>query len=225
MKKLTSVIVLILFASASIMAQAVGIRIGVNANNIRIDGLSDQLIPDTDYKAGFTGGVFADVELQNGFVFHPELNFTQKGFITQYSTDLSMGGFDIPIGASLHTQINYAEAAPLFKYEKGNDLASFYVLAGPSIGYATNGTARARASAIIDFNVYTTDIQMNSDYINRWDLAGNVGVGASVKAGSGKLFADVRYQHSFTSGIANQLFDIDFKNSGIQASAGYAYQF
>ena len=225
MKKLTATFAMLLFFTSFALAQSVGIKVGVNANNINIDGVSDQLIPNTDFKAGFTGGVFSDIELNSGFVFHPELNFTQKGFITKYNLDYSMGGFDIPIGASLHTNVNYVEAAPLFKYERGNELAQVYLIAGPSIGYATNGTMRARATAIIDFNVYSTDIDMTSAYVNRWDLAGNIGVGGAIKAGSGKIFADVRYQHSFTSGITNQLFDIDFKNSGIQASAGYAYQF
>ncbi|MCB0648216.1 MAG: PorT family protein [Saprospiraceae bacterium] len=225
MKRLSTIFALLVSFTTLTFAQEVGIRLGVNANNIRIDGLSDQLTPATDFKAGFTGGVFADLPLQNGFVFHPEANFTQKGFITKYNTDYSMGVVDIPIGASLHTNINYAEVAPLMKFEQGNDMAKFYVIAGPSLGYATNGTMRARASLILDFNVYTTDIDLSNDFVNRWDLAGNVGFGGSVKAGNGKIFADVRYQHSFTSGITNQLLDIDFKNSGIQASAGYAYQF
>ena len=213
-----------LFTTAS-FAQNIGIKVGANMTNTRIDGVASQLNPNTDFKTGFVGGVFSDIALMNGFSFHPEVNFIQKGFVTEYETDFEMAGINIPLGASAQTNLNFIEAEPLFKYAVGNENVKFYALAGPSIGYAINGKVTTRARALFDFNVTSTDLNLDNDMYNRIDIAGNVGVGTAIKAGTGEIFADVRYQHSFSSGLKDQILNIDFRNSGVSANVGYAYHF
>jgi hypothetical protein len=213
------------FFGFSLSAQTVGLKLGSNTNNVRIQGLDSRLNPDTDVKSGFNGGIFVEFDLPQKWSLTTGLQYNQKGFITSFSTNVNVG-FELPIGASIHTNTNYVEVPLNLMHTFGNDNIGFYVSAGPSIGYAVNSEAIAKTNSIIRLNVYRTDIDLNNDMVNRWDLAGNIGTGVKIKLGSGYVHAGVGYQHSFSSGIsADNIIDVRLRNSGVNTSVGYAFKF
>jgi hypothetical protein len=211
--------------SGVLAAQTIGFKVGSNTNNVRFQGVDSRINPDTDFKSGFNGGVFIDFELADKWSLSSGINYNQKGFITSFHTKTDVG-FELPLGAGIHTNTNYVEIPVNLNHTFGNEKFGVYVSAGPSIGYALNAEAVAKTNSLIRLNVYRTDINLSHDMINRWDVAGNLGAGVKVKLGKGYVHAGIGYQHSFSSGIsAGEIIDVRLRNSGINTSAGYAFKF
>jgi hypothetical protein len=225
-KKL-KLIVFLLAATISIQAQiAVGIKSGVNLADTRVDGLFDNNLPEQTMYPGFTVGVIAEIPLMNGFAFRPELNFVQKGFVTDISiTDFELLGIDIPLGARAKTRFNYVDMPLLLKYSTGSDLAKLYFIAGPTLGYTLNAHVRPVANLFIDINLPRVNIPLDNDIYQRWEVAATMGIGGEFKAGQGKIFGDARYNLGLTNMLQDPIIDFRAKNQGIAITAGYAYQF
>ena len=204
---------------------SLGVKLGVNVADTRVDGLIDNLIADQTKYSGYTAGIMAEIPITDALSFRPELNYIQKGFVVAQSFDVNLLGIDMPIGAKAKTRINYVEMPLLMKYTYGNDQASVYAIAGPNIAYATSASLRPVASIIIDFNLPRVDINLGNDIYNRMELSGVLGAGGEVKAGHGKIFSDVRYNLGFTNMLNNPIVDLRIKNQGFNITAGYAYTF
>lgn len=213
-----------LFYSYSSNAQiSVGIKGGIHFADVRTEGISDQYLPEPQVYEGFTVGGVVELALQNGFSFQPELNFVQKGF--RAMEEFPITDLDLPVGAGMKTRLNYLEVPLLFKYASGNDLAKWYVVAGPAVSYATEGYVRLVVRAVIDFTLPAQQLNLNNDIYRRWDAAVTGGLGGEIKAGPGKIFADVRYTHGLANVLNNPIVDVKVKNQGFTLCTGYAYNF
>jgi Outer membrane protein beta-barrel domain len=218
--------ILALFSIVTLEAQvSVGVKVGANFADTRVNGLIENLTPEQTTFTGFTAGVVAELPVLGNLTFRPELNFIQKGFTTAQSFDVELLGIDMPIGAKARTRINYIELPLLLKYNIGNETAKAYVIAGPNISYAANAELRPVATLLVDFNLPSVNIDMSNDIYQRWELSGTLGAGGEVKAGNGKIFADARYNLGFTNMLNNPIVDLRIKNQGVNLSAGYAYTF
>jgi len=219
----------ILFVVAAFVANgqvSLGVKAGVNFADTRVNGLIDNLLPEQTVYTGFTTGIVAEIPMINGFSFRPELNYIQKGFISQANLyDFEVIGIDIPIGAKAKTRYNYIEMPLLLKFSTGNDIAKFYVIAGPNVSYAVNAHIRPVANFLISFNLPKVNLGLSNDIYQRWELSGTLGAGAEIMAGHGKIFGDIRYTHGFTNMVNNPIIDFQAKNQGFNLSAGYAYVF
>ncbi|MCZ2101201.1 MAG: PorT family protein [Chitinophagales bacterium] len=220
-------VVLGLGMSSLVHAQyAVGVKLGANFANTSIGGIQEGYLPDQDVYTGFTAGLIGEIPLQNGFTFRPEINYTQKGFITDISVyDLDIFGVGTNLGAKAKTRYNYIDVPLLFKYSLGNDLAKVYFLAGPTFGYALDGHVRPVANVIVQVNLPKIKLPLDNDIYQRFEVAATLGIGGEVKAGPGKIFADVRYNAGITDMLKNTIIDISSKNKGFAISGGYAYVF
>lgn len=205
---------------------AVGLKIGANLSDTKIGGFADGLLPSQDIYTGFTAGVIGEIPIKNGFAFRPEINFTQKGFITDISAyEVDVFGVKTSLGAKAKTRYNYLDVPLLFKYSIGTNIAKAYFIAGPTVGYAMNGHIRPVANIIIQVNLPKIDLPLDSDIYQRWELAATIGAGGEVKAGFGKIFADVRYNVGITDMLKNTIIDIRSQNQGFAITGGYAYEF
>ena len=223
MKKLV-VVVLALVYVYSISAQGtLGIRMGGSYNDTRVSGINPQFIPQTRYFEGFTAGVFYDIPLLNGFEFSPGINYTEKGFVVKERLEVDLLDMNLPFGIKLETKINYLEAPLLFRYNITKGISQFFFELGPTVGYAIYGEARTKATAIIDFNIVTLPINLNNPIYRRVELSAQVGMGTSIKAGNGKVYADIRYQRGFSDMLANTILDITMKNSSVNFGLGYVF--
>jgi hypothetical protein len=223
MKKLVLLSLSILSFAVSISAQQVGIRLGANMNNIRFTGIQSDFNPETSFKTGFAGGITYEHDLGSKFSLQSGVVYIQKGFIYGLEQSTTLGGVKIPLSASIHQNSNFLELPLILNYKLGNEKLGFYVGAGPSIGYALNGSVVAKTSAIINLNVYEVPINYSNDNISRWDLTGNVNGGLKLKAGSGHINFGITYQHSFSSAANINMVDLKLQNSGIITQLGYSY--
>jgi hypothetical protein len=117
--------VLVLLVFVGVKAQDFGVKIGLNYSNWHtsydISELSDPLLR-------FNAGVFADFELSDRIVLHPELLYSAKGLTIS--------------GEAVDYQQNYLDIPILFSY-RITDEFSFNI--GPEVGFllsakATDGT-------------------------------------------------------------------------------------
>ncbi len=229
MNSLKTVLAAIMMIGMSVMAHAqyaVGAKIGVNLADTKVGGFADDFLPKQQVYAGYTVGIMGEVPLNNGFAFRPEINFTQKGFITDIKVyDADIFGIKTNLGAKAKTRYHYVDVPLLFKYSKGNELVKAYLLAGPTIGYAVDGYVRPVANLILQINLPKINLPLDSDIYQRFELALTLGAGGEVKAGHGKIFADVRYNAGITDMLQNTLIDVTSRNKGFAITGGYAYVF
>lgn len=220
-----TIIAVLAITSISNAQTTIAAKTGVYFSNANIEGLTSSLTPDTKVLLGSTTGITADIILGSGFSFAPEVLYTQKGFVISEGFDVDIFGLPINLGATITNRINYLETPLLFKYTVDLGQVELYGQAGPSLGFATSAHTQATANVIFDIDITGTDLNLESNNYNRWDLGANIGAGMAIKTTTGKFFGDIRYQHGFTDVIEDTIIDIKIKNRGVGLTAGYAMTF
>jgi hypothetical protein len=214
------------FSIAFVNAQkvAVGARAGIMWNNV----VSGDLANTLDFKTISTSsvGLVADVALTNNLAFHPELNYTEKGFKTNIGKDLTLLGVQLPLGAKASTVVKYVDVPLTIKYKFGNtEGVNFYAMAGPTFGYALSGKLETSAKILIDIKIATTDINLASQNYTRFEVGGMVGAGMNVPVGNGNFFIDARYTRSFQDVYEVPIIGSKVRNQGFGVGLGYVHSF
>jgi hypothetical protein len=227
MKKVKfTLVAMALLASTFVFGQfSLGLKTGLSISDPQTELYIDAINNAPKSYTSFLLGGTAEIQINQYFSFQPELQYVRRGFTINEGTSFNVIGFDIPVGAKATTSINYIETPLLAKAKIGNGTTNFYGVAGPSIGYATSAKIQPKVTLLIDFNLPEVDIDLSNNIYNRTEVSGVIGAGVEHNVQTGKLFADVRYSHSFTNIINDPIIDVSVKNSGVQLSVGYAYQF
>jgi Outer membrane protein beta-barrel domain len=216
--------ILSVFAFSFINAQnvAVGLRVGASWQNVQsrdVTALGFNNISVASF------GAVADVKLTNNITFHPEINYTEKGFKSNVGTDLSLFGTSLPIGARATTVVKYIDAPLTIKYNFGNtEGVHFYAMAGPTLGYALSGNIESYAKVLItDIKIATTDIDLSAQNYKRFEVGGVIGAGVNLPVGNGNIFIDGRYTHSFMDVYEVPVVGAKVRNQGFGFSVGYSF--
>lgn len=216
MKALIKILAVALFLTGAIQvlkAQDIGlgVRGGVNIATAEIEmKIDDSWETDMkDYIVGVNAGLVAEIGFSDMFALQPELNFIQKGYKTTYQNGFT---YDAT------TTLNYLEMPVLLKGRFGAGDLKFNAVLGPSVGYAFNGKHKA--------NGETTDIDFDTDNVNRYDFSGVVGLGASYDLTVGSIFLDGRMAWGFANVYDGEGSDnFNWHNRGFNIGAGYIYHF
>lgn len=223
--KYTLAVIALFISSMAISQTHAGIKAGLSISDAHADLYIDAINQSPRSFTSYIIGGFAEIEINKNFSFQPELQFVQRGFTIDQGTSFGVFGVDVPVGGKATTSINYIETPLLAKAKIGNGITNFYGVAGPSIGYATGAKLQPKVTLLIDFNLPEVNIDLTNDIYNRTELSGILGAGVEQYISTGKLFADVRYQKSFTNIINDPVIDISVKNSGFQFAVGYSHAF
>jgi hypothetical protein len=86
--------------------------------------------------AGFTAGVAVNIKLGTMLSLQPELLYSQKGGSLEFKRNIGDGILET---TTTDVTINYLELPLLAKAMFGNGAITYYVAAGPSIGYGLGG--------------------------------------------------------------------------------------
>jgi Outer membrane protein beta-barrel domain len=215
-----------IFSGALLTAQniALGARTGIMWNSV----VSNSLANTIDFKTISTSsiGLVADVKLTDNISFHPELNYTEKGFKTNIGKDLSLLGVQLPLGARAATVVKYVDAPLTIKYKFGNtEGVSFYAMAGPTVGYALSGKLETSAKVIIDIKIASTPIDLTSQNYTRFEVGGILGAGMNVPVGNGNFYIDARYTRSFQDVYEVPVVGAKVRNKGFGIGLGYVHNF
>lgn len=200
----------------------VGLRGGAHWGTVSKPEVFDSFTPDFQLSPGPTGALFLEVPLSERVSFRPEIAYVQKGFSFKETYDLNLGGFNLPLGARIAYQSKNIEVPLLFKVNLSDGPVKSYFFAGPAISYMADSRVQARGTALFT----TKPINLDADFggwMNKWDFSGAAGLGLSVDAGAGKIFAEARYEHGFTRQIQVPVVNLPVRNRGGSVSIGYSF--
>ncbi len=215
---------LVTFSFLNAQNVAFGARAGMMWNNV----VSGDLNNTIDFKTISTSsiGLVADVKLTDNIAFHPELNYTEKGFKTDISKDLALFGVQLPLGARASTVVKYVDMPLAVKYSFGNtEGVHFYAMAGPTLGYALSGKLETSAKLLIDIKIASTPINLSSQNYTRFEVGGIVGGGLNVPVGNGNFYVDARYTRSFQDVYEVPIIGAKVRNQGFGVGLGYVQKF
>jgi len=211
------------FSTQTSFAQVqIGVRGGANWGFASKPEYLGSLTPAFHSSVGPTGALFLDIPLSERVSFRPEVAYVQKGVSIKQGFDINVGGFTLPIGATIAYQSQHIEVPLLFKVNLTDGAVQPYLIAGPAVSYAFDGRIRTRASALVTTRPYDVDVNYG-DMLSRWDVGAVGGLGLSMDAGTGKFFIEGRYTQGFTRQVQVPIVNVNVRNRGVALSLGYSF--
>ncbi len=210
MKTIALFAILIFSIHAQAQQFSLGFKMGAQRANVQVpDIINDvEFLPDFKTITTTNFGVVSELELHPNFAIQPELSYVTKGFKVPENFDLELFNVPLLVGITAVSQFRYIEMPLLAKAKLGN----FYLLAGPTFGYAMKGNLETRARLILEYDLFDTKINLDNVGYERWEVGGMVGGGFAIPAfNGGQIFLDARYSHGFT-----QPYDIPVVHEKVQ---------
>jgi hypothetical protein len=210
---------LAIFASAQV---SIGVKSGMNFNNLHTTEALGELAPDFTNISEANFGLVTEYAITDQFALQSELNFLKKGFTTKANLDnTELFGIQLPVGGRAETKFSYVEVPLLAKYAFGGEGFQAYITAGPTFGYATAGRIDTKARVLVDFDLGSTNINLDDINYNRFEVGATAGAGLSYTTHFGKFFADARFSQGFTELYDFPLVDEKIKNKGFGVNVGF----
>jgi hypothetical protein len=201
---------------------SVGGRFGITGSNVIAPTLNNSLKFNNVYD--YNVGIVTEVSLGKWFAVQPELNYVSKGFSSKLGAEVTLFNIKLPIGVTARTNIQYLEIPLLLKAKFGNENVHAYLTAGPTLGYALKGRLTGSTSLLVDVKVYDTDINLNANNFNRFEVGGAVGGGLGIGTGHGQLFIDGRYTRGLREAYEIPFIGTRVTNQGFGVSIGYLHR-
>lgn len=189
-----------LFATSQLTAQHLGLRVGVNATDAKIDFDNQEVT--TDGETNLMLGLFLNLPIGTNLIsVQPELNYLNRG----YSTSVNIGNV-----VSFDRTLAFVDLGALIRLNFGSDEAlGFYLGAGPYFSYAISGT-------VTDING-ERDVNFDSDRLKRGDLQ-VAGVGGVTFGKSLRFLVEGRYMGSI--GNQSDQDGVNIKQNSIGVNGG-----
>ncbi len=177
-----------------------GVRAGFGQSSLRSGNTFDAFTDRTVGVGVPSFGFFAEVPVTDFLSLRPGLELTKRGTGVGLTQDVELAGVKLPLGAFAKTRFSYVEAPLLMQLNLPTESAiQPYAILGPSVGYATGGKVTTSAKAIIELNLYSTDINLDAINYERFNVAMIGGLGAKARLGQNTgLFLEARYSHDLT---------------------------
>jgi len=224
MRNLLTALIVALISSFAIAQTSIGFRGGYGSSNIRtykeLDAIADQF----DNSSALSFGVFADIPFGDIISFRPGVELNRRGTTLAVTGDQQVFGVNLPIGAQAKTRFTYIDVPLLFQATLPTEgIIKPYAFAGGSLGYATSGNIRTTATAIIEFNLMTTNIDLDAINYERFHAAaiGGLGVKANLAPGF-NAFIEGRFEQSLTQPYNVPVIAAQTGFKGVNFGAGIA---
>ncbi len=211
------------FAAATMGAKAqvtFGIQAGANMGNVQAEEeyMGETWESEYDSKFGFLIGGVAEIPVSSNFTFRPELNFIQKGF----KESESEAGYSYETKATA----SFIELPLNFVYNVAAGSGTFFVGAGPSIGFGIGGKVKSEMSFGGETESEETDIKFDGDdeatddnvHLKSLDFGANILAGYKMSNG---LFFSLGYSKGFSN--LSPYENSSFKTSGVQLKVGFMF--
>lgn len=170
-------------------------------------------------------GINIELSLDDKLSLRSGLRSLKKGFQVAQSIDMELLGIALPFGAKAITEISYLEVPLVGTYDLShNGKIRPYLGLGTGLAYATSGTLDTKASAIFDFNVSSTSLDLGSHNYNRIQAMGYALAGVGIPYGKyGQWTIEVEHSRSFTDLISEDfIIDAGGKHTGLGVHLGYS---
>jgi len=153
--------------------------------------------------------------------------YKQNGFQIKESFGLEVLGSELPLGFKAVAEMNTLEIPLMLQYNFNTGIGMVpYLSVGPSFSYATSGAIKTKATAILDWTISNTPLNLSSDDYNRFGVNGNVTAGTKIPYGKGHFLTEVGYSRSFTN-LTSESFMVDtgLRPKGWTFNIGYGLSF
>ncbi len=225
-KHLTLLVTGVMMTQFAIGQAEFGVKAGMTFSDVSANGLNfNSNFLDPQMIVGPTAGLYSEVPLGTDFYFSPELNYTQKGFRIRESTEMTVFGLTIPVGAEAVVRMHYIDAPLTLKYAIGLGNVRGYIKAGPTLGYAVAGSVTTRLKSIVDIKVAEINLDPQGKRYNALEVGGIVGAGVEIPTAHGKFFVDASFAHGFSNIYDLPIVDLRVKNRALGVGIGYALTF
>ncbi|MFK8161808.1 MAG: porin family protein [Lewinella sp.] len=224
MRTLLTALIVALISTVAVAQTSIGFRGGYGSSNIRTDKELNAISDQFDNSSALSFGVFADIPFGDIISFRPGVELNRRGTTLAITGDQQIFGVNIPIGAQAKTRFTYVDVPLLFQATLPTEgMFKPYAFAGGSLGYATSGNIRTTATAIIEFNLMTTDIDLEAINYERFHAAaiGGLGVKANLAPGF-NAFIEGRFEQSLTQPYDVPVVAAQTGFKGINFGAGVA---
>ena len=220
-------ILLLLFLNHAAAAQfSAGVKMDFVSNNVQATSGTVNLDNLLQSKTGFKLGATAGYDFSDNFSLETGVTYNSLGFLISQNTGVDLFGLNIPLGATLDTEVNYLEIPLLAKFKRSFGWVTGYIEAGPSLNYAMNGNIKTTANSFLDFTLIDRDIDLQNNSFNRTNLSGNVGIGVSQYLSEDLVIsASLRYTRDFTSSVEIPIVNTQIKNQSIGLGINLAKHF
>jgi len=202
-----------------------GLRAGYGNSDIRTDSEFDAVSDRFESTSALSFGAFVDIPFGNIISLRPGVEINRRGTVLNIDADQDVFGINVPLGAQAKTRFTYVDV-PLLIQAKVPTTGAIqpYAFAGASLGYATGGNLRTTATAIIEFNLMSTDIDLESINYERFHVAAVGGLGAKVALSPAfGAFIEGRFEQSLTEPYDVPLAAAKTGFKGLNFGAGFTF--
>ena len=214
MRKIITVLILILTIPVFGQNHFIGLKGGINWTNV----ISDNFLSDNNYRNGFTSGLTYEYQFKQRFHFGFDLVYSKKGFKNDIVFTDETGN---PIGEKATSDFNYDYLSLPIKggFSIGNNFAGFL-----NIGVIPSLLINAE-TIIPTFDNIDGETFDVTDLVTKFDLGGLIEIGGSYKLKERfLLFTSFIYQQSFTTITNSDYFSNGkAKHYGMTLSIGIKY--
>ena len=170
---------------------------------VGLTNTSNEFYDDRDFSLGYTGSVFARLNL-GPFAFRPELGFYQSKLAYSWVA---------PNGT-----LNSKSSITSNNLHLGNSFEIFLGPAGVHFGSSLGVIMSQTSRVTIDGNANTVTINFDDiDILDRAALLGHLGVTINITK---NFFTELRYNTTLALGANDFDFDVDYRTSMITISIG-----
>lgn len=200
MRTLLTVLALLALTTIAQAQAQLQIRGGYGHSNLRTDSDLDVVSDQLESASVRAFGVAVELPLNEFLSFRPGLELNRRGTSLRLTEGIGVFGFDLPLGAEAKTRFTYVDVPLQLKATlPGQGKLRPYAFGGATLGYATGGNIRTTAQAIVEFNLMTTDIDLDAINYERFHaaLAGGLGLDLRLSERFG-AFVEGRFEQSLT---------------------------
>jgi len=218
--------IFLLFTIAVTGQTTVNVITGLHSANTSHSGIQTDLL-DLKSINRLSMGIIIDQGIDDRLSVRTGLIYKQNGFQINETFGMDVLGTELPIGVKVAAELNTLEIPLMLQYNfKNIPGITPYVSAGPSFSYAQSGAIKTKATAIFDFTVNNTALDLSSDNYNRFGVNGNVVTGLKIPYGKGQFVTEVGYSHSMTDVTSERfLVDTGLRPKGWSFNIGYGLSF
>ncbi|HEX5625702.1 MAG TPA: porin family protein [Saprospiraceae bacterium] len=197
------------------------IEAGPSHSNIRIEGDAN-LLPNPKSITGFHAGLAVTHPLGSRLDLKSGIRYHQTGFSASLGAPIELYGLSLPAEIKAVTRMHYLEMPLLAQIRLvGSPSASWYLEAGPQLGYALDGDIHTKARLLFDFDLGSYDLNLANELFSRFEIAGLIGTGMQWRTASGMQFHfGVQYLHGFTDLTDEPIIDIQTSRNAWTAQGG-----
>ncbi len=227
MRIILSFLLFAVFSATGFAQLQLGLRASYGFSDIRTDSELDAISDQFSNASSLSFGLIAELPITSALSLRSGLEINRRGTTAELGQDAQIFGASIPFGAEAKTRFTYVDVPVLAQYNLpvGGGALTPYVFAGPSFGVATQGNIRTTATALISFNLMTTDIDLDEIDYERMHVAAVGGLGLKLGLGDQLIaFAEGRYEQSLSQPYDVPVLDAKTGFKGFQFGAGFMFK-